>query len=238
MDIIIPTCLADIPLYQMQEYEALEMEAEERTLNAVAIFCNLSLKEVSKLPIKIINRAIENIHKALSEKPKFKPRFKYKGIEYGFIPNLDELSTGEFIDLDTYQKDKTAIWKMMSVFYRPIVQSGQNERYLIEPYQGKLNEAFKEMPCDVAFGSLLFFWNLGADLMSCILNFSVEEKQRQMNTSSIKNGAGWDSYIFSLMEMSQSLTQLANCPFTPLPCGGLTRQTWQRWKEQLLKNNE
>ncbi len=157
MDIIIPTCLADIPLYQMQEYEALEMEAEERTLNAVAIFCSLSLKEVSKLPIKILNRAIENIKGALEEKPKFQPRFKYKGIEYGFIPNLDELSTGEFIDLDTYQKDKTAIWKMMSVLYRPIVQSGQNERYLIEPYSGKLNDAFKEMPCDVAFGCLLFF---------------------------------------------------------------------------------
>lgn len=238
MDIIIPTCLADIPLYQMQEYEALEMEAEEKALNAVAIFCNLSLKEVSNLPIKILNRALENITQALSEKPKFQPRFKFKGIEYGFIPNLDELTTGEFIDLDNYQKDKTAIWKMMSVFYRPIVQSGQNERYLIEPYKGKVNEAFKEMPCDVAFGSLLFFWSLGADLMSYILNYSKEAKQQQMNTNSIKNGDGWDSYIYSLEEMSQSLTQLANSPFTPLQCGRLTRQTWQLWKEQLLKKDE
>jgi hypothetical protein len=171
MEITIPTKLSEIPLYQMQEYESLKMDAEERALNAVAIFCNISLSEVSKLPLKILNHALDLITKCLDEKPRFQHRFTYEGVEYGFIPNLDEISTGEFVDLDSYQKEGMALWKMMSVLYRPIVTQGQNNRYLTEPDQGKLNETFKQMPSDIAFGSLVFFWSLGNDLMSYILKF-------------------------------------------------------------------
>jgi hypothetical protein len=236
MEITIPTKLSEIPLYQMQEYESLKMDAEERALNAVAIFCNISLSEVSKLPLKILNHALDLITKCLDEKPRFQHRFTYEGVEYGFIPNLDEISTGEFVDLDSYQKEGMALWKMMSVLYRPIVTQGQNNRYLIEPYQGKLNESFKQMPSDIAFGSLVFFWSLGNDLMSYILKFSETQREKLMNTSSTKNGGGWDSYISSLTEMSQNLTQLANSPCTPIRCGRLTRATWQLWKDKLLIN--
>jgi hypothetical protein len=160
-------------------------------------------------------------------------------VEYGFIPNLDEISTGEFVDLDSYQKEGMALWKMMSVLYRPIVTQGQNNRYLIEPYQGKLNESFKQMPSDIAFGSLVFFWSLGNDLISYILKFSETQREKLMNINSTKNGGGWDSYISSLTEMSQNLTQLANCPCTPMRCGRLTRATWQHWKDKLLiKQND
>lgn len=239
MELIIPTKLNEIPLYKMQEYETLpEMDDIDKGLNAVAIFCNLSLKEVSKLPIKILNHALDTIIKVLSEKPKFQPTFEMNGIKYGFHPNLDEMSTGEFVDVDNYQKDRKDLYKMMSVLYRPITTEGQNNRYLIEPYKGKVNEAFKMMPSDVAGGSLVFFWSLGSDLMNSILNYSAEERQRLMNTASIKSGAGWDSFIYSLEEMSQNFKRLASCPFTPLQCGRLTNQTWQHWKSKLLINQD
>ena len=60
---------------------------------------------------------------ALMEQPDFVQRFKHKGIEYGFIPNLEGISTGEYIDLDNYSKSKDTYHKMLSILYRPVIKS-------------------------------------------------------------------------------------------------------------------
>ena len=73
---------------------------------------------------------------ALSEEPKFIRRFKYDGIEYGFISNLEEISTGEYIDLMSYQKEMSTYPKMLSILYRPIVKSN-GDLYEIEKYSAK-----------------------------------------------------------------------------------------------------
>jgi hypothetical protein len=80
----------------------------------------------------------------LSESPELQPTFEYKGIKYGFVPNLDDLTTGEFIDIETYQKEPKDTYKVLSVLYRPITKEGQGNRYLIAPYKGEINEAFRE----------------------------------------------------------------------------------------------
>ena len=40
-----------------------------------------------------------------------------RGVEYGFIPNLDDMSFGEYVDLDTYIGDWQNIHRAMAVLY-------------------------------------------------------------------------------------------------------------------------
>jgi hypothetical protein len=147
MEITIPTHLCEVPLYKMVEYNSLpHLEENERAIKAVSIFLGLTNKETARLPLKVLNKAIEHIKNILSESPELQPTFEYKGIKYGFVPNLDDLTTGEFIDIETYQKEPKDTYKVLSVLYRPITKEGQGNRYLIAPYKGEINEAFREMP--------------------------------------------------------------------------------------------
>ena len=138
--ILVPTSLKDVKLHQMLAYESLkpEMDDTQRQLEAVSIFCELTMTEVMAMPFDILQKAVERITLMLTEQPEFTPRFKMDGVEYGFIPNLDDMSVGEFIDIENYCKEKHDLWKVMSVLYRPVTHSGQNGRYEVAPYSANL----------------------------------------------------------------------------------------------------
>ena len=237
--LIVPTSLNEIPLVQMLEYEQLsnDMDEMDKVLNALSIFCNVSIKDIKNIPMDAINKAIQLLQTTLSEKPKFEPKFELNGVKYGFIPNIDELTTGEFIDIENYQKSKE-LYKMMSVLYRPVIIEGQGNRDDIMPYDGKVNEEFKMMPCGVAYGATVFFWSLGIDLLNCMKKYLVVNQREQVkNTPLIINGVGLDSSISSLMEILQELTQLRDTPFTKPFFGLVTKQTWQSWKRKQSKKH-
>jgi hypothetical protein len=160
------------------------------------------------------------------------------GIKYGFIPNMDELSTGEFIDIETYQKTPNDIWKVLSVLYRPISKEGQNGRYEIAPYNAELNADFKDMDCNTAFGALLFFWSLGIDLLSCTLTFLEENpKVQAMSMASVINGDGLVLSTGYVTEILQELTLLQNTPFIKPSFGVVTKPIWQNLKRKQSKKH-
>lgn len=237
--LIVPTTLDEIPLLQMQEYQSLsqEMDELERIINALSIFCNIPIGEVRNIPIDAIVQATEIIQKTLSQKPEHKATFELNGIKYGFIPNIDEITTGEFIDIESYSKNQE-IYKVMSVLYRPIIIEGQRGRYEIQPYDGKINEDFREMPSGVAYGAMLFFWTLGIDLLSYMKRFlEGMPKEQAMNIPLTKNGVGLALSIYSLEEILLNLTLLRDTPFTKLCYGLPTKQIWQNWKRKQSKKH-
>ena len=234
MELTIPTKLSEIPLYQMVEYNSLgEMSASDKTMKALSIFLNVSEKELAKFPLAVVNKAISHVQNILNETPDFHKQFTHKGIKYGFIPNLDDITTGEFIDIENYQKNPADMWKLISVLYRPITKEGQGHRYLIETYKGNVNEQLKDVPSDIAYGALVFFCNLGIDLLTFTLKSLRMATEAPMNKDSVKNGDGSLLSIYYAEAMLQNLTELVNCLFTPLSYGVLTKQTYQKWKNKL-----
>jgi len=239
MEITIPTHLSEVPLYQMVEYNSLPHQEEtERGIKAVSIFLGLTNSETARLPLKVLNKAVEHISKFLNETPELQTTFEHKGVKYGFIPNIDDITTGEFIDIENYQKEPKDTYKVLSVLYRPIIKEGQGKRYLIAPYKGEVNDAFKDMPSDVAFGALLFFWRLGIDLLAYTLKSLEQKREVLTKTNSQKNGVGWGSYNYSLEAMLQNLDKLVNFPFIPLSCGVLTKAIWLNLSDKLLIKND
>ena len=113
------------------------------------------------------------------------------GVEYGFEPNLSNMTYGAFADITKYNTiqidDNWA--SIMSILYRP-VDKRQGDMYTIKPYTGELNpKLFLEVGMHIHFGCLFFFVNLWKDLQASILK-SMTEMEVPPNIKSIlgKNG--------------------------------------------------
>lgn len=133
---------------------------------------------------------------------------KVGGVEFGFEPNLSEISYGAYADISkfpTIQIDDN--WaKIMSILYRPIV-SKKGETYLIEPYNGETDfTKWLNVGMDIHFGSLFFFVRLSTDLLNYTLNSTMEmEMPDNYKSILVKNGVLMQQLLNSLMETSHKL---------------------------------
>jgi len=113
------------------------------------------------------------------------------GIEYGFEPNLSQMTYGAFADITKYNTitiDDN--WpKIMSILYRPIVHK-KGEMYSIQSYKGEINtDKFLEVGMDINFGCLFFFVNLSTDLLNSILKSTMQmELPHNIKSILVKNG--------------------------------------------------
>ena len=192
VNIYVPTDLNEITLGQYQSFVKFQSTTEDEGRIAqkmLEIFCGLKTTEAIKVRYKDANAIIEILIDLMNGKPSLIRRFKMKGKEYGFIPNLDEMSLGEYVDLDTFIGDTDNLHRAMAVLFRP-VQNKYGSQYNIEDYTGDGAELMKDMPLDVAFGAMLFFYRLGMDLSEAMMNYLQEEEQSSLIQHLSLEGSG------------------------------------------------
>ncbi len=209
VEVYIPDTLSEITLGQYQKYLKIQSENEDENFLAIKmieIFCGLRGDTIMAMKANSIKDVTMILTDMFNEKPQLVKEFKLNGRTYGFIPKLEDMSFGEYIDLDTYIGDMENIHRAMNVLYRPIKQKYQ-ERYLIEEYTGEDPEAMKSMPMDAVLSSILFFYNLGMDLSKAMLNSLEEDKE--MNLAQYltleENGDGINHFSDSLKEILEDL---------------------------------
>ena len=205
----IPTSLKDITLRQYKRFLKIQENVkEERFLNAkmIEIFCNVKLEKVMLLRLKDAEEISGILSKLFNEKPSLVSKFKLNGIKYGFHPQLDDLSLGEYIDLDNFIGDWDNIEKAMNVLYRPILVK-LKEKYSIEDYQVGNESNLLDMPMDAVLSSIFFLWNLGLELSQTMTNCldKGEEKALIQYLNSQENGVGISQFMDSLKETLQDL---------------------------------
>ena len=104
-------------------------------------------------------------------------------VEYGFHPDLDSITLGEYADIEQFIKngiDKN-LPELMSVLYRPI-KLKKNDIYIIDSYDGDIRlraEEMKQMSAEQVQSALVFFYNFVKEL-SLILPSYLMEKQKEM----------------------------------------------------------
>lgn len=201
VDLIVPTSLHDIPLKHYQRFvktfegEDVESLTEEYAgLKMLEIFCGLKTTDAMKVKITDLNRIVTKLNKALEEKPSLIQRFKIGKTEFGFVPKLDELTFGEFIDIENNINDWSNMHAAMAVLYRPIVRT-HKDKYEIEEYKGDTwHEAIKNMPSSVAISALLFFYSLERDLLVATAAFGTNSQKEKdsltQQQTSTENGGG------------------------------------------------
>ena len=210
IEINVPSSLNEITLGQYQKFlKIAENNQEGNFLDAkmIEIFCGIPLSDSYKLKMSSVTAILDILNEMLSQTPKHVERFKMNGVEYGFIPDLDEMSLGEYIDLDNNASDWEKMHVAMNVLYRPI-KTSKVGKYNIEEYDVKFPEVMKDMPLDAAIGSLFFFYNLGMELANHTIAYSVtpaEMEAIQGQLTSQQNGDGINQFMDSLTEILQGL---------------------------------
>ena len=173
VELIIPSNLSEISLKQYQKFLKIQETNDDSYFlqcKMIEIFCNLDAKSVRLLKISDADRVVDIINNMFEAKPDLIRTFKIGGVEYGIIPDLDEISLGEYIDLDTYIGDWQNMQIAMNVLYRPISKK-IGDKYLINEYALDAKEKLEEIPMDVVLGSIFFLWNLGIDLSKTMVNY-------------------------------------------------------------------
>ena len=209
INIEIPTKLSDITLGQYKRFLNIQKQTEEShflNAKAIEIFCDIELKNVMRLKMSDFDKITNKINLLFEQKPKLVQRFKIDSVEYGFHPQLDELTLGEYIDVDTYIADWENMQKTMNVLYRPI-ENKLKDRYSIKEYNVDTSDNLLDMPMDAVLSSIFFLWNLGIDLSKTILNYSELGVETNLMHQQIlaENGDGISQYTHSLMGILQDL---------------------------------
>ena len=196
VDLQVPTSLNDIPLYQYQKFiktfeNTDDITEEYAGIKMLEIFCGLKIDEALDVKISDVNKITDKINKALSEKPLLVTRFKIGNTEFGFVPQLDDLTFGEFVDIENNIADWDTMHKAMSVLYRPIEQR-LNNKYEIEKYRGdSWHDAMLNMPSSVAISAINFFFHLENDLLKATLPYSTTETETaQLDEQTILTSSG------------------------------------------------
>lgn len=216
VNITIPESLKEITLYQYQRFEKLISENEPSEFvnqKTIEIFCNIELKDVARIRIADVSNLLTHLNDLLQQKPKLTNTFKLGVYEFGFIPKLEDITSGEYIDLETYLSDTQTLHKAMAVLYRPI-KTKVKDLYTIEDYEGsdKYSEVLKYMPLDIALGSMLFFWTLLNDCVSGLADYiqNEAEQSEQANKLLAKNMVGINQSMQQVREMYSTLIPSQN----------------------------
>ena len=168
----IPDNWSDITIGTYQKYVEIQGgkgSEKNKIIKSLALLCNTSPFVVKKMAYKDlleIMAIIKNMIDTEPNKEQFRKVFEFNGEEYGFCPNLSKISTGEYIDLESYCKQPIEnLHIIMSILYRKITFK-RNERYAIEDYNPDefKEELFKDCPMDIALSCLGFFLTLGENL--------------------------------------------------------------------------
>lgn len=206
--ITIPENLGDIKLGKYKEF-ILNADEENGDQLALYYFCGLDGDMQEGMKKKDLDEIRNQLGEVLSEKPPLTKSFQYNGKEYGFHPKLEDISLGEYIDLDTYLKEpyKDAE-KILGVLYRPITKK-MFGRHDIENYDPDKHNGlgFQDLGADIFMGCLLFFYRIVTDLQITFLKSLEKEKKKDMmhNPNSVESGDGMESYIKLLKAISLDL---------------------------------
>ena len=220
IELSVPDALSDITLGQYQKYLKIldqnkddENAAEFINLKTIEIFCNVEFKDVLKIPLGEAEKVLTIINKAFEEKPDIIRHFKLLSVDMGFIPNLERISLGEYIDVENNIVDWQTMHKAMAVLYRP-VNFRSKEKYTIAPYEpsDEVSELMKEMPLDVAMSSMVFFYDLGMELLKAIPTYIqknlTEEQTYLLKQTLAQSGVGINQFTHLLEGMSLNSMRL------------------------------
>jgi hypothetical protein len=215
MELKVPTKINDIPLQEYQRYAKVNVpDADQEFLmhKTIEIFCEVDIRDVAKLPLKTAEELVEEITNVLNEENSFTSRFTLEGTDYGFIPDLEKITLGEYIDLEEGLKDPASFHKAAAVMFRPI-RKQYKELYTIEPYTADTAEIekMKGAPLGVISAAVVFFYNIVNELQAASLPYSktllTESKTTLERVNSQQNTGGLTASTLLVREILQSMKE-------------------------------
>ena len=158
----------------------------EEATETIAALSDIPKKLVKELALSDVANIMSKVAELQQKQDtKLKRIIEINDIEYGFHPDLDSISLGEYADIEQFIKngiDKN-LPELMAVLYRPVKEK-KNDIYIIDAYDGDIRlrtEEMKQMSAQQVQSALVFFYTLGKAL-SEILPLYLMEKLKETKT--------------------------------------------------------
>ena len=171
----------------------------KEALETVATLSDIPKNLINELGIQDVAVIMSKLT-ALQEKQSslLKRIIVINGKEYGFHPNLEEITLGEYADIETFMKNglEKHLPELMAILYRPVVEK-KNDVYTIEAYDGNIKiraEEMKKMSAEQVQAAMVFFWTFVNELLRILLLYLMEQiptkQQTQLIQALQKSGVG------------------------------------------------
>lgn len=186
----VPDNWNDITIKDYQKFMVImdsKKSEKQKMLDMISLFCKVSKKDLKQFALKDVEKIGSILIKMVKNDPsdiKVEKHVSFNGDTYSVIPNMSEMTTGEFVDLETYSSDSiNNLHKILSILYRK--QTSKEDRwgrYNVEDYEPtpEKTEAMLQFPMGYALGILNFFFHLEAELI--VDSRSYLEKQTSFKT--------------------------------------------------------
>ncbi len=157
-------------------------EAEE-TIAMLSDIPKKLIKELSLSDAAVIMSKVGELQQ--EQDTKLKRIIEINDVEYGFHPDLDSISLGEYADIEQFIKNgiDSSLPELMAVLYRPI-KLKKNDIYIIDSYDGDIRlraEEMKQMSAEQVQSALVFFYTLGK-VLSEIMPLYLMERLKETKT--------------------------------------------------------
>ena len=155
-------------------------EAEE----TIAALSNIPKDLIKQLELKDVAVIMGKLSELQAKQDSsLKKIIEVNGKRYGFHPDLDSITLGEYADLETMIKNdiEKNMPEVCAILYRPIVEEN-NDVYTIEAYDGNISiraEEMKKMSAEQVQSALVFFYHLGKEL-SLTLPLYLMDRLKEM----------------------------------------------------------
>ena len=178
---------ADVTLstwLQLIDFETgTKTEEATETIAALSDIPKKLIKELSLSDVAVIMSKVGELQQ--EQDTKLKRIIEINGVEYGFHPDLDSISLGEYADIEQFIKNgiDSSLPELMAVLYRPI-KLKKNDIYIIDSYDGDIRlraEEMKQMSAEQVQSALVFFYTLGK-VLSEIMPLYLMERLKEMKT--------------------------------------------------------
>jgi hypothetical protein len=147
---------------------------------------NIPKELLKQLELKHIVLMLEKLsHLQSQEDTTLKNIIEIDGVRYGYHPDFDEMTLGEYADIESFIKSgaEKHLPEIMAVLYRPIKEEVDGV-YTIEAYDGNIKirtEVMRKMSATQVHSALVFFYHFSNVLLTT-LQLSLMEVLQGMKT--------------------------------------------------------
>ena len=157
----------------------------QEAVETISVLADMPKRLIKELAIKDVSKILEKIAVMQSQaESKLTKIITIDDIEYGFHPNLDELTLGEYADIETLINNNIEdnLAELMAILFRPIIEK-KNKIYTIGSYDAEITiraEAMKKMSGQQVQNAMVFFWIFGKELLRILPLYLMELSLKKM----------------------------------------------------------
>ncbi len=159
----------------------------QEAMEVLGVLTDMPKKLIRELALQDVANIMSKVTELQREdKVVLKKIIKLEGKQYGFHPNLEDLTLGEWADIETFMEQglDNNMHNIMAILVRPILEI-ENDAYIIDAYNGNIAvraEKFKKMSAEQVKSALVFFWSFANVLSTTLLSSLkalLKEKKEQ-----------------------------------------------------------